>query len=473
MKQKLLLFLAFLSLSFAMAQELFKINTLYYQSTGANTVKVFSADDNIIGDLIIPEQVSYKGLNYTVNQIESYAFNEKKNMTSVILPSTITSIGNGAFSRCFGLKSVNLPNGLTSIGNLTFSDCTSLNSINLPNSLTSIGNETFSYCTSLTSINLPNNLNTIGNDTFSRSGLNSITLPNSLTSIGVNTFGSCTSLTSVTLPNNLSSVGNRVFSYCTSLNSINLPDSLRSIGDYTFGNCISLTNIKLPITLTSIGNGTFSITGLTSLIIPSSVISIGKATFYSNNVASLEIPEGVISLGEHSFAEQYSVKSLKLPSTLTTIGLEAFGSDTELKLITCNIKSPIYINEDTFKKLNRPGCVLCVPAGSVEAYKAAPIWKDFQVQACNEEMEQLSTKDILFDAQTTLGPNPSHNVINIHLAKAEKAHLTVLDAQACVVLEQNLLAVDNTVDVSVLPKGIYWCKLSAGKESKVYKIIKY
>jgi hypothetical protein len=43
------------------------------------------------------------------------------------------------FSDCTGLTSVTIPSGVTSIGWYAFSDCTGLTSVTIPDSVTSIG----------------------------------------------------------------------------------------------------------------------------------------------------------------------------------------------------------------------------------------------------------------------------------------------------------------------------------------------
>ena len=132
-------------------------------------------------------------------------------------------IANDMFNGCSSLTTINLPSSLTSIGGYAFRNCTSLTTINLPSSLTSIGGYAFSDCTSLTTINLPS----------------------SLTSIGQSAFYNCPSLTTINLPSSLTSIGVYAFSDCSSLITINLPSSLTSIGQSAFYNCWSLKNVTL------------------------------------------------------------------------------------------------------------------------------------------------------------------------------------------------------------------------------------
>ena len=55
-------------------------------------------------------------------------------------------IGEHAFSGCSSLTSVNIPSSVTSIEWYSFGDCSSLTSVNIPSSVTSIGNSAFSCC---------------------------------------------------------------------------------------------------------------------------------------------------------------------------------------------------------------------------------------------------------------------------------------------------------------------------------------
>lgn len=63
------------------------------------------------------------------NELGSRAFYNCSGLTSLSLPSGITSIGWEAFSGCSGLTSLSFPSGITSIGGYAFSGCSGLTSI--------------------------------------------------------------------------------------------------------------------------------------------------------------------------------------------------------------------------------------------------------------------------------------------------------------------------------------------------------
>ena len=91
------------------------------------------------------------------------------NLTTISIPSGVTSIGMNAFYQCNGLHSVSLPSTLVELGNSAFISCTSLVSVTIPDSVNTIGTS-FQNCTGLTSITcLPIIPPTITNLTFSGS----------------------------------------------------------------------------------------------------------------------------------------------------------------------------------------------------------------------------------------------------------------------------------------------------------------
>ena len=67
---------------------------------------------------------------YTLDDvIGNQAFDGCSSLTSLTLPSSVTSIGSSAFSGCSGLTSLTLPSSVSSIGSFAFSGCSGLTSI--------------------------------------------------------------------------------------------------------------------------------------------------------------------------------------------------------------------------------------------------------------------------------------------------------------------------------------------------------
>ena len=122
----LLILLLFSSFS-ALAYDC-KVDNIYYNlNNDDKTASVTNTTNNkYVGNIIIPESITYSGTTYSVTSIGEYAFENCSELTSVTIPNSITSIGYGAFSRCSGLTSVTIPNSVTFIGKYAFYNCSGL-----------------------------------------------------------------------------------------------------------------------------------------------------------------------------------------------------------------------------------------------------------------------------------------------------------------------------------------------------------
>ena len=212
--------------------------TLRYEYNYTNSSAIVVAKKSFFsctGNINIPSLVKHRGVFFSVDSIENWAFSHCESLTSITIPNSITSIGEGAFACCSSLTSITIPNSVTSIGDYTFEECESLTSITIPNSVTSIGKEAFSGCFDLTSISIPNSVITIGD----------------------RVFYNCESLTSITIPNSVTTIGVGAFAYCSSLTEVTIPNSVTWIDDWAFWECESLTSIKIPSSVTEIGVDAF------------------------------------------------------------------------------------------------------------------------------------------------------------------------------------------------------------------------
>ena len=118
----------------------------------------------------------YDSKAYTSNdKLGNYVFYDCSGLTSLTIPSSVTSIGYGAFKGCSGLTSLTIPSGVTSIDDWVFYGCSGLTSLTIPSSVTSIGGYAFEGCSGLTSLTIPSGVTSIGKCAFEGcSGLTSI-----------------------------------------------------------------------------------------------------------------------------------------------------------------------------------------------------------------------------------------------------------------------------------------------------------
>ena len=254
----------------------------------------------------------------TLSELLSDNSGWKSTVTTLNLSqSGYTQIGNsgdkyGAFEGCDQLTTVTLPSSVTTIGSFAFRYCNSLTSINLSNctNLKNIESSAFYKCTNLTKIILPTSLESIGNWAFAYSDLTEINLNNciSLESIDNNAFMECDSLEEINLSGctSLKSIGNSAFWGCSKLTEIDLSDctSLQSIGNYAFANS-GLTSITLPASLEKIDDWAFfncsSLENITFYTVPD---TIGMYAFHGVTPAGLTIhyPSSWGSDGNNSLA---------------------------------------------------------------------------------------------------------------------------------------------------------------------------
>ena len=129
-------------------------------------------------------------------------------------------LGDWAFYGCSGLTSLTIPSGVTSIGDKAFRGCSRLTSLTIPSGVTSIGDWAFSGCSGLTSLTIPSSVTSIGNYAFyGCRGLTSMTIPSGVTSIGNDAFYGCSGLTSIYVyPENLPELESGIFSGCNAQN---------------------------------------------------------------------------------------------------------------------------------------------------------------------------------------------------------------------------------------------------------------
>ena len=257
------LLVAFLWSAIAMAYDFsaaYNGDIFYYNITSSvrpRTVEVTFEEINYTryceysGSIEIPSKVKHNGKTYSVTSIGDEALYFCRELTSITIPSSVTSIGSLAFSYC-GLTFIGIPNSVTSIGTYAFSSCDSLTYVTISNSVTSIEEGTFSRCRELTFVDIPNSVTSIGKYAFSKcSKLTFVDIPNSVTSIGDEAFGDCHSLTSVAISNSVASIENEAFVNCYDLTAINIPESVTFIGSNVFRACSSLRKItvnwKVPL----------------------------------------------------------------------------------------------------------------------------------------------------------------------------------------------------------------------------------
>jgi glycosylphosphatidylinositol transamidase (GPIT) subunit GPI8 len=123
MKKIYLLALLMLCTIASYADISFTVDGINYSAVSSNAPSCKVTAGTYSGDIVIPEKVTYNDNEFTVTSIDNFAFYRLSELTSIELPSTISTMGLSAFSGCTSLKSINLPDNITVLNHYAFADC--------------------------------------------------------------------------------------------------------------------------------------------------------------------------------------------------------------------------------------------------------------------------------------------------------------------------------------------------------------
>ena len=168
------------------------------------------------------------GIKYDNNNC---AVEADRGITAAVISPGTKTIGYCAFHNCTELTTVILPDTLTGIDAEAFFGCTALKTVVIPHSVTSIGSSAFAYCINLKSINLPNHLVYLGINAFRCCPLqNAPFKENGLTYWKDTVIGSDREITSARIKDGVKAIGDGAFVSCSGLVSVTIPDSVKEIG---------------------------------------------------------------------------------------------------------------------------------------------------------------------------------------------------------------------------------------------------
>ncbi len=314
---------------------------------------------------------------YTISTGQAVITGYTGSSAEIVVPGSIvqgetaypTAIGNNAFNNRTELTSVMLSDGLTSIGDSAFLGCTGLTTITLPDSLTSIGTSSFQCCTGLTSVTLPASVNSIGDRAF-RGCLNlgaAYFLGDLPATFSGNVFQGAKSgfvlyyhVDKAASWSGYANYPNQAFCVLTlDLQNGSTPESSYAVltdgrpaapadptrDNYTFGGWY-----KEAACVNSFDFGSETVTGDVAVYAKwnasidfTYTISTGQAviTGYTGSSAEIAVPGSIVqggtayptAIGENAFKNRTELTSVTLSDGLTSIGNSAFNGCTGLTTI--------------------------------------------------------------------------------------------------------------------------------------------
>ena len=334
------------------------------------------------GNVVIPEFVTYEGREYCVKIIGSGAFDGCNIITSVIIPNSVTTIEYVAFRNCSNLSDINIGTNVTRVSLNAFSGTAWYD--NLPDGMVYVGKVAYKY-----KGEMPEGTH--------------FSIKEGTLSISEQAFALCSGLASVTIPEGITTIEELAFGGCANLVSVKLPESLTSIGPGVFSDCVSLSSIDIPKGTTRIGSGAFA---------------------RCRSLSSITIPEGSWYIYPNTFYGCVNLAAVVLPESLRIIDSFAFMSCSGLQSIVCNASVPPSYGQLVFYGVDKQNCKLYVPKGCEEAYRAAELWKDFNIiemgtgisEMQNERVKSEKYDTTLYDlhGRKVIGAEANSSLFTLH-----------------------------------------------------------
>ena len=345
--------------------------------------------DQATGTLTIPDSVTAIGEG---------AFANVKGLKTIIIPSTVKRIEKNAFRSNQTLETVIMQEkdgqGVEYIETAAFMECSNLTTVQMANTVKEMEGQVFYYCDSLMNINISTQLKKISSYTFLRCGFEELELPEGINEIGTSAFAENHNLTTVKFPSTVYAIKGTAFNGCEKLRNIVIAEGNKNL---TLENGILLCNNKInnrteivtileeaidtetntfivPDSVTYLSEGALNkYKNITTVQIPASVQTIsplfiekditnviivdnpryeviGNAVYtkgteneavtmvrYFGNEATVNVKDGTKIIGQYCFIDK-SLSQINLPNTLENISSLAFQGCKNLKSLSLGEK---------------------------------------------------------------------------------------------------------------------------------------
>ncbi len=212
----------------------------------------------------------------------------------------------------------------------------------------------------------------------------SVVINSGVTSIGDWAFANLFELTNVSIPDGVKSIGDRAFSSCIVLESVKIPSSVTSIGNAAFRTASSSLDSKLrSIQVDSANKNYTSVDGVLYNKAKTTLIQIPSAI----ELSDLNIENTVDTILEYAGVRCNNIQTVTIPSSIQTIGANAFENCKSLSKVNINTEKTFTIGAGVFK------------GDTVTIYSYSPSYAQRYAEANNIPFEPF--------------PHTSHNLITV------------------------------------------------------------
>ncbi len=224
--------------------------------------------------------------------------------------------------------------------------------------------------------------------------IETIVLEEGVTSIGNHAFENCDKVTEFVIPDYIESIGGSAFYSCDALESVTIGNGVKTIGSDVFYGCKSMKSVTMGNSVTNIGSGAFDgcsalkavyISNLTAWCAikfdtyPANPLHLAHNLYLNGElITDLVIPNDVYSVKNSAFFGGTCFTSLTFHENFYTIGWYSFEGCSNLESILFYRANPPEFGFRSFDDVDRATTILYVQEGSVEKFKNAEGWNEFE-----------------------------------------------------------------------------------------------
>lgn len=303
----------------------------------------------------------------------------------------------------------------------------------------------------------------LGNKYDKESGCGWLRFYAPITAIPEQAFALCDNLTTIEIPTSVTAIGSSAFSGCSAMQEITIPESVTKVGADAFANCAgkAYINCNTDTNWSTYKELSFENAGFDEVVIGDNVEVIGYCAFRSAKLNKLTIGKSVKIIDEHAFANNYYLKHLVIPdsvtsikfwafygcasltsltlgSGLTTLEEPAFGggvSGSALELVYCKAAVPPTATGAIFAKTSN--FVIYVPKDSGRDYKTSAVWSEYASCMTLYDFAEGKVDDPDVEAL------PRDKWIGVW--DAESAQIMTIDSNSNILIEDKPLKFDVTI----------------------------
>lgn len=227
---------------------------------------------------------------------------------TAVLPEGVTTIGLHAFeetnSQQYRLKEIAIPEGVKRIEESAFGNCTEITTLLIPNTVTNIVSGAFIDCNAVVNATLP----AYAVEFIYKQRLKTVSI-NGGQIIGSSAFTTSEQLETVVIGSTITTISDNAFSNCDKLSSLVIPSSVIRVSDNAFTGCDNISDL----TTSTVAIGKISVNNLVSLKVDGGTTVPERAFENAAKLNTVEILQSVQNIGMGAFSGCSSLTGITLP----------------------------------------------------------------------------------------------------------------------------------------------------------------